>query len=256
MKWIVSGIDDKRADVETYQQFIDRNLSWWKENESAERARRQAYYVNFIKRTNLTDVFNDSLTLAEVGCGPFGGIIEVCGVRALRKVFIDYALVHLVTLGFIKWPHDATYVHASAESIPLADSSVDVMLSYNAIDHGWDVFKALDECVRVSRSCYVAFDCRGDSSGEVERRKRMNDMDHRQMIRLEDVKQRVAGYAALGYDCGVFDLGNKATWPVAAVVVKKPVLVNTQVPAGGIETLPSDITCQSDDSTGPMTQGE
>lgn len=251
MNWIIDAIPTTRAAVETYDAFIARNLEWWRLNESHERACRQPYYVNFIKRTGLIDVLNDGVSVAEVGPGPFGGMLEVCNLRALRKTFIDYALIHLVTLSFIKWPYDATYVHAAAESIPLRDDAVDLLVSYNAIDHGWDTLRALNECVRISKMSCVSFDCRGDSPNEAEYRAKIHDRDHMQMMKFSDIEAHADVYRKAGYECEVYDLGNKPNqWPVATIIVKKPVLVNAQVPARGIETRPFGITRQ------PVIQGE
>ena len=219
MIWICrEDSSGKRGDIETYSQFVSRNVYWWKENERAERTRRLKYYNEFIDYCKLNKLFSETQTVAEVGPGPFGGIIEVCKIPANQKFFIDYIMKELVGLKFIKWP-DAIYIHAPVETIPLADNAVDILLSYNAIDHGWDIWAAIAECIRISRRCYLCFDCRGDSEKEMQLRRSINDLDHYQIIKFEDVEKFMERYKDYNYQ--VTDLGTKPEWKVATIVVEK-----------------------------------
>lgn len=188
MIWIDGERTEKRGDIETFNEFLNRNINWWKENIRQERHRRKPYYDFFIEFCGLDKVFSPTRIMAEVGPGPFGGILEVCQVPAKRKFFVDYILRELVNLGFISWPNYATYVTAPAESIPLAADTVDVLVSYNALDHGWDVYQAIRECIRISRKTYLCFDCRGDNDGEVAVRQGGKlDPDHHQLLKFDDM---------------------------------------------------------------------
>ncbi len=193
--WI-DALEDRGA-IETRERFIERNLAWWRQTESLERVRRRPYYDGFLAYCKLQAADFEGKTVAEVGPGPFGGMIEVCQLPARRKVFIDYIMRELCGLNFIPWP-EATYVNAPAERIPLPDKSVDILVSYNALDHGWDIWKSLEECVRISRKCYLAFDCRGDSPAEVARDRAGKDLDHYQMLTFGEVKRRYPSATDMG----------------------------------------------------------
>jgi hypothetical protein len=110
-------------------------------------------------------------------------------------------------------------VDAAVESIPLSDNFIDVLLSYNCLDHGWNVYRAIDECVRVSKHVYLAFDCRGDDPKQVEQFK--EDLDHPQLLRFNNIKQHV--FEKDITEIGVFtvkDMGIK-NFPVAFIEVHK-----------------------------------
>lgn len=183
--------DEMRGDIETRNEFVSRNIHWWWINRRHERIRRKEYYDRFLSFGNIQ---TDNLSrVAEVGPGPFGGMIEVCGLDVGQKVFIDYIMEDLFNLKFIAWPEDATYVHAPAEKIPLEDNYCDILLSYNTLDHGWNTKAAVLECIRVSKRCYLAFDCRGDSEEEVAVRQVKPDKDHYQLLKYKDMASFIMG---------------------------------------------------------------
>ena len=223
MNWIHSEHGrEARGGIETYQQFRKRNLDWWKANRLGESRTRAPYYEQFLEKWMVRPYIEKAHCLGEIGPGPFGGMIEVLKLAVSNKVFIDYLLEDLVGLNFISWPKDAVYVNASAESIPLADNSIDLLLSYNCLDHGWNIWAALIECIRVSRYCFLSFDCRGDDPHEVEIRKKMKDLDHYQLLHLEDVENFVEEYAGrMGYFGGVFRWDIGKTFPVSVVIINK-----------------------------------
>jgi hypothetical protein len=191
MLWIKQEVQpgEMRGDIETRSEFVDRNVQWWWINRKFERVRRKQYYERFLDFGNIQT--DNTIHLAEVGPGPLGGMLEVCGLPAAHKIFVDYIMEDLFNLKFIAWPEEATYVAAPAENLPLLDNYCDMLLSYNTLDHGWDVYKAISECVRVSKRCYLAFDCRGDSVEEVAIRQNKPDKDHHQLLKFEDISQFV-----------------------------------------------------------------
>jgi SAM-dependent methyltransferase len=182
MDWI-DGITDKpRGDIETRAQFVSRNIHWWYQNRDKERVVRKPYYDHFLQYTGACyHMTNDSI-VGEIGPGPFGGMIQVCSLLAKQKVFIDYAMRELFNLHFIDWPDNALFVNAPAENIPLKDDVIDVLVSYNALDHGWDIYAAIQECLRIARQCFLSFDCRGNNPSQ------RGDIDHHQLLRIEDIR--------------------------------------------------------------------
>jgi len=218
MEWICESRGCLRGNIESVCRFIDRNIQWWKENENAERVRRREYYDKFLENIKLPDTTNK--IVAELGPGPFGGILQVCNLPAKRKVFIDYILRELVKLNFIRWPEDALYVDAPAEAIPMKFSSVDVLISYNTLDHGWDPLAGLFECVRISKRCYVSFDCRGDSKHEVKIREDKRDKDHFHLLRFNQVWDFLEREVTPLGKWTMVDMKTKA-FPVVCIQVEK-----------------------------------
>jgi SAM-dependent methyltransferase len=187
MEWIKEEHDFMRGEIEPRVTFIGRNTKWWWVNRKPERMRRKKYYDTFLEYGNVLSHIKPEMTIGEVGPGPFGGIIEVCKIPAKKKVFIDYIMEELYKLHFIEWPDNSLMVDAPAENIPLPDDSIDVLLSFNCLDHGWDTLAAIKESVRISKCAFLAFDCRGDDNGEVAIRQDGKDKDHHQLLTYDYV---------------------------------------------------------------------
>jgi len=211
MNWIKAEQSKMRGDIEMRAGFVGRNVRWWWESRKFERVRRKKYYDKFL---DFAKIQTDRHTIVgEVGPGPFGGIIEVCKLPAYQKVFIDYIMKALFELRFIKWPDDAVMVESPAERIPLPDNYVDTLLSYNTLDHGWNVYDCVRECVRISKRCYLAFDCRGDDDEQVDIRKDGHDLDHYQLLKYEDIAQFV-------FEQGM-DSGQDEAWQIEDMEIKQ-----------------------------------
>lgn len=163
-----------RGDIESREAFVKRNIAWWRKNEDSERKTRKAYYQEFWDRRDILRFCRPDMVVGEVGPGPFGGILEVLGVKAQKKVFIDYIMEELRDLHFIKWPDNSLFVNDPFEKVQLADRYCDLLLSYNALDHGWSVKDGLRECLRISKVCVLSFDCRADDLRQLDK----VDMDH------------------------------------------------------------------------------
>lgn len=188
MEWIEYQHNQMRSDIETREDFIKRNIQWWKINYKQERTSRKPYYDRFLELLNVKENLMGCDTIGEVGAGPFGGILENCSIPAIKYVHIDYIMKELYFLKFISWPDNCTYVDSPAEDIPLPDNYIDALLSYNCLDHGWDTRKSVRECIRISKKCFLSFDCRGDNPLEIERRRRMGDKDHYEALRVCDME--------------------------------------------------------------------
>jgi hypothetical protein len=223
MNWFY-GSARERGSIESYEQFRQRNIKWWRENRGGESRTRKPYYEKFLGDFRIRDRLTGGQIVGEIGPGPFGGMIEVCQLRVAMqdKVFIDYIMKDLVDLNFISWPAEAVYVHAAAEEIPLASDAINVLLSFNCLDHGWDIWATLLEAIRISQSCFLAFDCRGDDPNEVKARQNTKDLDHFQLLKFEEIENFVEEYLGRkGYYGGVVRWHVGKTWPVAVVLVDK-----------------------------------
>jgi hypothetical protein len=165
---------------ELFWQLMVRNLEWWRVNRDYERGSRARYYDNFCRAALLTREHLYGKHVAEVGAGPFGGLVRHLKPYTTSETFIDILANAQRVLRFIDWG-DADFVDCPVESIRLPDKSVDVLLSYNAIDHGSDVIKGMQEIARVSKECFVAFDCKANTAPPHDR------VDHYQIVEFKRV---------------------------------------------------------------------
>jgi len=179
----------ERGDVESREVFVARNVDWWrKQQRSRVEAERWPVFEQFLCDCKFSRGAAVGWSLGEIGGGPYGGILRGCGVVARRYYFIDYIQRELCALGFIDWPPENVYVTAPAEDLPLRDGELDCLLSYNTLDHGWDIEAALRECVRVARRSYVCFDCRSEDEEDAALRRGI-DKDHWQLLRFAQVEE-------------------------------------------------------------------
>jgi SAM-dependent methyltransferase len=84
----------------------------------------------------------------EAGCGEGYGADLLAGL-ARRVIAVDYdhaAVAHVRA----RYPR-VEVVHANLTKLPLADSSVDAVVSFQVIEHLWDQPQFLRECARVLR---------------------------------------------------------------------------------------------------------
>lgn len=82
--------------------------------------------------------------VVDIGCGPVGSLHFF---NAKIKIGID-PLVKKYEIFDIK-THDMIYMDGKAENIPLISSYADVVISVNALDHGENFDKALEEINRI-----------------------------------------------------------------------------------------------------------
>jgi hypothetical protein len=170
---------------ERFWQLALRNMNWWRGNRDFEATSRARYYDNFMKVAGLTPEHLFEKNVAEIGAGPFGGLIRHMNATTRTETYIDILANAQRVLQFIKWPANSRFVDSPMECIDLPDKSVDVLLSYNALDHGSNIFKALDEIVRISKEFFIAFDCKGDTAPPHDR------VDHYQIVDCDAVESRM-----------------------------------------------------------------
>ena len=216
MSHIKGGYRDRRGAIESRAAFVVRNLRWWLERPRvAEEAKRWPVYERFLESCSFPYEEARHWFVGEVGAGPYGGMRRRLKTKA--KCYIDYIQEELCELGFIEWPQEDWYVTAPAEAIPLSNHQLDALVSFNCLDHGWGIERALAECVRVARRCYLSFDCRGDSPEQVAQR-RGQDQDHWQLLRYDDVGEIVARVAG-ERPWSMCDLKTNTHFPVVGLVI-------------------------------------
>jgi len=89
--------------------------------------------------------FYSGKRIIDIGCGPRGSLewLEDASLRVgIDPLMPDYLKFGIKT-------HSARYVAATAENLPFAADSFDVVTSINSLDHVDDLNKTLDEIARV-----------------------------------------------------------------------------------------------------------
>ena len=150
---------------ETIGHMRKDNMDWWttKGAQSEKPEKRLQYYNKFLGNIerNVPDFDIDNYKgkiIGEACGGPFGGIIDIHYEKE-EKYQIDIFADDFEALGWTKKNGSTTkWIASPCEKIDLPDNHLDVMFAFNSLDHGWDVFESIRECVRVSKHCYISFD--------------------------------------------------------------------------------------------------
>ena len=88
------------------------------------------------------------LEVLEAGCGEGYGADLIAGV-AQKVIALDY---DEATVAHVRARYPRVDVrHANLTELPLADSSVDVVVNFQVIEHLWDQPRFVSECIRVLR---------------------------------------------------------------------------------------------------------
>jgi SAM-dependent methyltransferase len=102
----------------------------------------QAYTTHF----ELEPSFFEGKRMVDGGCGPRGSL-EWASMAA-ERVGVDPLVPQYRELGIDR--HAMSYIHAGAESIPVADGSFDVVCILNALDHVDDLAETIMELTRIA----------------------------------------------------------------------------------------------------------
>lgn len=174
----------------TIEDLRKDNINWWKTSGviSDNPNRRKPWFEKFLSnvRKNKPDFSFEHYKGKRVGeaCGgPYGGIIEMY-LPGEDKYQIDVYADSFEEMNWISSsPEKTKWVAAPCEEISLENNFLDVLFAFNSIDHGWNVFKSIEEIVRVSKECFVSFDTNRYLKPGYP------DLYHYQIIKLEEVKQ-------------------------------------------------------------------
>jgi SAM-dependent methyltransferase len=193
-KELQNVIPDPLPSGESFDAWRLRNLEWWRSTRDVEFARRLPFYRLFfytlrsecaaggLSSSWRRVLWDKSLTIAEFGPGAWGGMVNSLKIECGLKVMCDLLIYDLVKLQFVDWDEGNTiFVEAPFEKSPLENISADIGLSFNALDHGWDIRASLKEIARVCRRSILSFDCKvGIACPE-------DDLDHYQRISFADL---------------------------------------------------------------------
>lgn len=103
------------------------------------------YQFFFTEYFGLPVAYYNRKVVLDLGCGPRGSLEWAHNVK--RRIGLDPLANAYKRFGTEK--HQMEYVHSEAERMPFPDESVDVISSFNSLDHVRDVTAALAEIRRV-----------------------------------------------------------------------------------------------------------
>ena len=124
-------------------------LLYWKLRNYAEGDLRNDHYVHFYTSYfGLTKEDYLGKQILDIGCGPRGSlewIAEQADTYGLDPLADKY-----LKMGAHK--HTMQYVKGVSESMPFEDQIMDIVCSFNSLDHVDDVSKCIQEIIRVTKS--------------------------------------------------------------------------------------------------------
>jgi hypothetical protein len=167
---------------EYFFEMLRRNLQWWSQNVDYEKQKLPEFHNNFL--SYYTPDFEEK-RVGEIGPGALGGLLYYPNINPKQRVFIDVFMNGLRSLHLHDWVGNTIFINSAAESIPLQDNFLDLIVSYNALDHGWNIFSALGEAYRVAKEGFIAFDCKGNGAPPHDR------LDHYQEVYFDTIKKFV-----------------------------------------------------------------
>jgi len=164
-KLIEEGIIPERLpwpSNEKIHEYRNRQVNWWMKNlNGSEHPReRNKDYVEFIKRIKENTGFDiltisDDKKIGEVCGGAWGGLINIY-FKKNEKYQIDLLSDFFSKINVIKGTN-TNWILSPMEHISLQDNQMDYLFAFNSLDHGWDIEKAIHECVRVSKCGILSF---------------------------------------------------------------------------------------------------
>jgi ubiquinone/menaquinone biosynthesis C-methylase UbiE len=121
-------------------------LAYWQERKRVEGELANADYVElFTDHVGLLPEFYAGKSVLDIGCGPRGSL-EWASMAA-RRVGLDPLAGSYAKLRSVA--HAMEYVAAPAERMPFADTTFDVVTSFNSLDHVEDLAQTVAEIKRI-----------------------------------------------------------------------------------------------------------
>lgn len=173
-----------------------RNLLWWEtEGRITDNPEvRRLYWKNFLDYNKINPDNIVGRSIGEVCCGPYGGMLKEFFKPSLnRLVYTDVFMGDFLKMNYVDFVGDIIQCDTEDMSA-LKDNFLDILIGYNCLDHGWDIKKSLTECFRISKECFLSFDCRAVGPSE-EYKLKPNDKFHFQRINFFDIKEFVENYS-------------------------------------------------------------
>ena len=121
-------------------------LRFWVKIKRREGRLHNAHYREAFVRLGVDEEAVRGTTMLDLGCGPRGSL-EWATTAAARYGVDPLASVY----ARMSPDHAMTYVRAPAEAIPFPDDHIDILSSFNSLDHVGDVTTTLEEVARVLR---------------------------------------------------------------------------------------------------------
>lgn len=151
-----------KPSTETIHEYRNIQMNWWMNNltKSEHPNNRNKDYIKFIKRIKEEaglDILNidKSKKIGEVCGGAWGGLINIY-FKENEKYQIDLLADFFEKINVIK-DKKTKWILSPAESISLETNCLDYLFAFNSLDHGWDINKAINECIRISKCGILSF---------------------------------------------------------------------------------------------------
>ena len=121
-------------------------LSYWRWRYFREKELSNSWYQNLF--TDIVNVDRETYSekiVIDIGCGPRGSLewLDDANIRVgVDPLMADYLKFNVVN-------HSSCYVASQAENLPFQSSVVDMVTSFNSLDHVDDLMQTLSEVERV-----------------------------------------------------------------------------------------------------------
>jgi ubiquinone/menaquinone biosynthesis C-methylase UbiE len=126
----------------------DYELDYWLKRKAIEGRLRNSHYEYFYTtHFGIEKDFYANKIIVDIGCGPRGSL-EWAGM-AKERIGVDPLCDKYKLFG--AGEHGMRYVKASSEKMPFADDSIDVVCSFNSLDHVNDLQQTIDEIIRITK---------------------------------------------------------------------------------------------------------
>ncbi len=194
-------IPDPLPNGESLKQFIDREMGWWNSKinwDPTGQLQRDVVYSEFINRIETNSNINlrdknyfAGKTVGELCGGAKGGLLchDDLFSSASERIQIDILASEFAKLNLKEVATVDKWVTCPAEKILLKDDSIDFLIAFNSLDHGWDFRASITEAIRVAKEGVISFDCKGYTDGG----------SHYQLIVYEEVVNFLENFKYLHY---------------------------------------------------------
>lgn len=170
-----SILDFSRVGAKRYAAAQKAEIDFWEGEKSLELTAQHAFYAGYYewhRNGRLTNPFrvsknvqNFNITpdnvrgeIIDIGCGPAPASLSLVHISAVHV--IDPLLDAYRKIQPFGWGHFASAISSGAESIPMADESVDLAYCRNALDHVLDAALVLEEIKRILKpQCLLLLNC-------------------------------------------------------------------------------------------------
>lgn len=139
----IQGTPQRDLQSEKGFDWKEYELEYWRKTGMKLGGGKNLRYLEYFRAPK---EYNEQ-TVADIGCGPFGGVLPF--LKACRRIAVEPLYEKYREQGFWKAETEIEVCSSFAEEMSLKTSSVDVIFACNSLDHGESILDALQEVSRV-----------------------------------------------------------------------------------------------------------